>query len=152
MIMNGITKKIADIKGTLRKILESPIESTTIKAQVAQQISMDEHAIRAMMENKDSGDIYIVQAAQINAQTIKHSAVALQQVDELNQLIRDGIGNLEEELGKLLNQGWKEPEILDRVKKFNRAWVRDKVKTKKAQANRLGLKESTYKMQLGRNG
>ena len=145
--MTPIRKKLIDLRECIDKILEAPLESSaSIKAEVVQSISMDKDAIKALgaLSEKIDGNVFFVQAAQINAAVIKHSAAALRHLTEIEKYCYENGVSLDQCLDDLIKKGWKLPEI--------EGMVRDKCfqiaerleKSKAATARRLGVGRTTY--------
>lgn len=159
--MTPIRKKLIDLRSCLDKILEAPIESSTnIKAQVTQSLVMDKDGAEALaaLSRDIDGNVFLVQAAQINAQVIRHSAAALRHVTEIERCFLEDGNTLDNVLDDLLKKGWRLPEIeqmvrdkcfdiMERNIKFQRADGTLKISEI---AKKLGLKRTTYSEQKKR--
>ena len=151
--MTPIRKKLIDLRGCIDKILEAPLESATnIKAEVVQSISMDKDAIEALgaLSERIDGNVFFVQAAQINAQVIKHSAAALRHLTEIERYCYENGLSLDQILDELIKKGWKLPQIEQLVRDkcyeiVERKVTDDEGKQNHAEvARRLGIKRTTY--------
>lgn len=154
--MTPIQKRLIDLRRCLDKILEAPLESeTSIKAQVTQSLILDKNgaeALAALSQDID-GNVFLIQAAQINAQVIRNSAKALRYLTKIEQLYAEQSVALDQALEELVNKGWKFGEIEKLVKEkcFKLALVNNK-NIKAAAARQLGIKRTTLHEALDREG
>ena len=151
--MTPIRKKLIDLRGCIDKILEAPLESaTSIKAEVVQSISMDKDAIKALgaLSEQIDGNVFFVQAAQINAQVIKHSAAALRHLTDIERYCYENGLSLDQNLDELLKKGWKLPQIEQLIRDKCYEIIERKVKDVEGKINQaevarqLGVKRTTY--------
>ena len=151
--MTPIRKKLIDLRGCIDKILEAPLESAaSIKAEVVQSISMDKDAIEALgaLSDKIDGNVFFVQAAQINAQVIKNSAAALRHLTDIERYCYENGVSLDQNLDDLLKKGWKLPQIEQLIRDKCFEIMERKVKNIEGKSNkaevarRLGIKRTTY--------
>ena len=157
--MTPIRKKLIDLRGCIDKILEAPLESSaSIKAEVVQSISMDKDAIEALgaLSEKIDGNVFFVQAAQINAQVIKHSAAALRHLTDIEKYCYENGLSLDQVLDELLKKGWRLPQIEELVRDKCFEIMEHKVADEDGKVNktevakRLGIKRTTYFHQKNR--
>ena len=151
--MTPIRKKLIDLRGCIDKILEAPLESAaSIKAEVVQSISMDKDAIEALgaLSDKIDGNVFFVQAAQINAQVIKNSAAALRHLTDIERYCYENGVSLDQNLDDLLKKGWKLPQIEQLIRDKCFEIMERKVKNIEGKSNkaevarRLGINRTTY--------
>lgn len=139
-----IQRKIRDLRNCLYRIHEGSLAKISSQTNIAQQMSIDEGTAEAFTKNL-KGNVFIVQAAQVNTQVISDSSKALQFLDGIADALQSGQDMLDMAIAKLIyNEGRTAAEIEQLVQKSTSDLAITNTKSVTAAARLIGLKRTTF--------